>query len=52
MFQFLHGADVLKKLGATPILPDEITLRPSPLKKQCKTNASRQCRRLIRHAVI
>ena len=32
-FQFLHGADVLKKLGAVPILPDEVTLRPSLLKK-------------------
>jgi IS30 family transposase len=33
VFQFLHGADVLKKLGAAPILPDEITLHPSLLKK-------------------
>jgi IS30 family transposase len=33
MFQFLHGADVLKKLGAVPILPDEITLHPSLLRK-------------------
>jgi hypothetical protein len=33
VFQFLHGADVLKKLGAIPILSDEITLHPSLLKK-------------------
>jgi IS30 family transposase len=32
-FEFLHGKDVLKKLGAEPILPDEITLHPSLLKK-------------------
>jgi hypothetical protein len=32
-FQFLHGSDVLKKLGAIPILPDEIMLRLSLLKK-------------------
>lgn len=32
-FQFLHGTDVLKKLGAVSILADEITLHPSLLKK-------------------
>jgi IS30 family transposase len=32
-FLFFHGADVLKKLGATLIPPDEVTLRPSLLKK-------------------
>jgi hypothetical protein len=33
MFQFLHGADALKKLGAVSILPDEVTLHPLLLKK-------------------
>jgi IS30 family transposase len=33
-FQFLHGADALKKLGAAFIPPDEITLHPSLLKKK------------------
>jgi hypothetical protein len=33
MFQFLHGPGALKKLGAVSILPDEVTLRPSLLKK-------------------
>jgi IS30 family transposase len=33
VFQFLHGADVLKKIGSDFILPDEVTLSPSLLKK-------------------
>jgi hypothetical protein len=46
-FQFLHGADALKKLGTVSIPPDEVTLHPPLLKKQRKTNASRQNRHLI-----
>jgi IS30 family transposase len=32
-FQFLYGEEVLKRLGAAPILPDEVTLHPTLLKK-------------------
>jgi IS30 family transposase len=31
VFEFLHGADALKKLGAAPVPPDNVTLRPSLL---------------------
>jgi IS30 family transposase len=32
-FSFLHGSDLLEKLGIEPILPNEVVLRPSLLKK-------------------
>lgn len=31
-FEFLHGADLLKKLGVAPVPPDSVTLHPSLLK--------------------
>ena len=32
-FSFYHGEDILYQLGCSPVAPEDITLKPKPLKK-------------------